>query len=171
MFAALLTARSRFQSSNHHGHFRPWALLHMPDFTRAFRFSYPTLFAAGVNDAFVWDVLRGRLDETITDIQRRDQGATLGAINYVEVNERYAFVCGCHQLRIFTRDGGALLYSISPPMIPTREWIVESPDKSTTRSSTVERWNLRYYVRRASPSTRKFIAGMLVPAYVGNTGS
>ncbi|KAG1859828.1 hypothetical protein F4604DRAFT_1791995 [Suillus subluteus] len=35
------------------GHFRPWALLHMSESTRAFRFSYPMLLLAGANNLFV----------------------------------------------------------------------------------------------------------------------
>ncbi len=82
-----------------HGHFRPWAKLSFPTFTRAYRLAYPTLLCAGVDRAYLHDVRTGALVQTI-DISPED-------ICYVDVNERYVFVCEPEALRVFSRaDGG-----------------------------------------------------------------
>ncbi|KAG6839320.1 hypothetical protein H0H93_005670, partial [Arthromyces matolae] len=88
------------------GHFRPWAVLRPPQPTRAFRFSYPTLGAAGWDNIYLWDVRTGALVQTIEQTQlgiQHDDGHDhdhessqltavpaldfLGDINYIEVSE------------------------------------------------------------------------------------
>lgn len=82
-----------------HGHFRPWAKLSFPTFTRAYRLAYPTLLCAGMDRAYLHDVRTGRLIQSI-DIRPED-------ICYVDVNERYVFVCEPEALHVFSRaDGG-----------------------------------------------------------------
>ena len=82
-----------------HGHFRPWAKLSFPTFTRAYRLAYPTLLCAGMDRAYLHDVRTGRLVQSI-DIRPED-------ICYVDVNERYVFVCEPEALHVFSRaDGG-----------------------------------------------------------------
>ncbi|KAG6330160.1 hypothetical protein ID866_8928, partial [Astraeus odoratus] len=102
------------------GHFRPWALVRIPEISRAFRFSYPTLLAASEGNAYLWHVPQGRLVETIRNIQRVRDNDDLGRICYVEVNDKYAFICGTKQLRIFERQGGALVYHLSPKCLPPK---------------------------------------------------
>ncbi|KAI0090764.1 hypothetical protein BDY19DRAFT_992179 [Irpex rosettiformis] len=95
------------------GHFKPWAILNPPESGRAFRFVYPTLLVANMNMAWLFDVERCELVKTISDIQRLVSGSFLGTINYVELSERYAFVCGSFAFRIFDRSSGALVHSIT----------------------------------------------------------
>jgi len=81
------------------GHFRPWAKLSFPTFTRAYRLAYPTLLCAGMDRAYLHDVRTGALVQTI-DIRPDD-------ICYVDVNEQYVFVCEPEALHVFSRaDGG-----------------------------------------------------------------
>jgi hypothetical protein len=81
------------------GHFRPWASLSFPAFTRAYRLAYPTLLCAGTDRAFLCDVRTGAL------VQAIDIGLT--DVCYVDVDERYVFVCEPEVLRVFSRgDGG-----------------------------------------------------------------
>ena len=94
-FAALPTHR-RFAPR---GHFRPWAKLSFPTFTRAYRLAYPTLLCAGMERAYLHDVRTGALVQTI-DIRPED-------ICYVDVSERHVFVCEPEALHVFSRaDGG-----------------------------------------------------------------
>ncbi len=82
-----------------HGHFRPWAKLSFPTFTRAYRLAYPTLLCAGMDRAYLHDVRTGALVQTI-DIRPED-------ICYVDVSERHVFVCEPEALHVFSRaDGG-----------------------------------------------------------------
>jgi hypothetical protein len=95
-----------FFSMLHHrhaqrGHFRPWARLVFPVLTRAYRLVYPTLLCASSEWAFLHDVRTGALVQTI------DLG--LENICYVDVNERYVFVCELEALHVYSRgdsDGG-----------------------------------------------------------------
>jgi len=52
------------------GQFEPYALLHMPEPTRAFRFVFPYLLVASSNTSFFWHVPSGRLGEIVSDTQR-----------------------------------------------------------------------------------------------------
>ncbi|KAG8219252.1 hypothetical protein J3R82DRAFT_91 [Butyriboletus roseoflavus] len=117
MLEASTQAAANYHSAeNRWAHFKAWALLRMPENTRAFRFSYPTLLAVATNNAYLWDVPRSQLVSVVRDVQRLYHGLLLAAINYVEVNDLYVFICGGGGLRIFAREGGALLYQL-----PTRE--------------------------------------------------
>src|SRR5712691_10645404 len=84
-----------------HGHFRPWAKLSFPEFTRAYRFAYPTLLCTNDEHAFLHDVRTGVLVQTIDlDVQPHPGGG----VCYVDVNERHAFVCEARALHVYSRD-------------------------------------------------------------------
>ncbi|KAI6155213.1 hypothetical protein BKA82DRAFT_4010826 [Pisolithus tinctorius] len=103
----------------------PWALLRMPENTRAFRLSHLTLLASGVENAYLWDASQGRLVETISSIQSRHHRQTLDHIHYEGANDKYAFICDSNQLRMFERSGGARVYDLSPRNLPKEVWNVE----------------------------------------------
>ena len=85
------------------GHFRPWATLSFPELTFGTRLVYPTLLSANTRRAFLHDVHTGALMQTI------DVGlsAQVFGLCYVDVNERYAFVCESRALHVLARDDGA----------------------------------------------------------------
>lgn len=85
------------------GHFRPWAHLSCPEPTYGTRLVYPTLLSANPRRAFLHDVRTCELVQTI-DV---DPGAQEIDLCYIDVNERYAFVCGSRALHVLARDGGA----------------------------------------------------------------
>jgi len=125
MLEASTQAAATFHSAeSRRGFFTAWALLRMPENTRAFRFSYPTLLAAATDNAYIWDVPRSQLVSVIRNIQRQHHNLPLAAINYVEVNDLYAFICGGRGLRIFAREGGALLYQLSTMELSSATWDV-----------------------------------------------
>ena len=91
-----LLAHSRYAPR---GHFRPWAKLSFPEVTRAYRLAYPTLLCANREHAYLHDVRTGALVQTI-DIAVQN-------VCYVDVNERYVFVCELVALHVYSRgDGG-----------------------------------------------------------------
>ncbi|KAG2066979.1 hypothetical protein BDR04DRAFT_1105821 [Suillus decipiens] len=153
-------------SPTNRGHFGPWALLFTPESTRAFRFSYPTLLSATVNQAYLWDVPTSCLIETITNIQAPNQDGTLGRLNYVEVNDQYAFFCGSNQLRIFARGGGALVYHLCMKDLQLVSWDV-LPDNSAELcpSSLLEPQRLHEAYHVSSTSQCDFVA-----AHVSSSG-
>lgn len=51
------------------GHFSPWAVLHMPESSRAYRFVYPNLLIASKERVYIWDVRTARIVQVIEGIQ------------------------------------------------------------------------------------------------------
>ncbi|EIW87328.1 hypothetical protein CONPUDRAFT_45080 [Coniophora puteana RWD-64-598 SS2] len=96
--------------------FRPHALLRCPEPTRALRLSYPTLFVAGTNSAFLWDIVSGTLVQTLTELQRRP--GNLGIVRYVEVTPDYAIICGSESFRMFSREDGSVAFMLQQDDFP-----------------------------------------------------
>ena len=125
MLDASTQAAATYDSAESYwGNFKAWALLRVPENSRAFRLSYPTLLAVATNNAYLWDVTRSQLVSVIRDIQQRHHGLQLTAIKYVDVNDFYVFICGASGLRIFAREGGALLYHLSTRELSSATWDV-----------------------------------------------
>lgn len=99
------------------GLFRPWAVLHMPERTSAFRFVYPTLIVAAYDRAFLWDVPSGKLIQTLQGCQfissQDGYNQYLHRIVYVEISERHVFIAGQTYLRIFSRATGKSVLDLS----------------------------------------------------------
>ncbi|KAH7926823.1 hypothetical protein BV22DRAFT_1086128 [Leucogyrophana mollusca] len=115
-------AAERHVSSTRRGHYRPWALLKMPEPTQAFRFVYPTLIAATADRAYLWDIPTSRLVQTIPDIQMANAPGRLGTINSVEVSDQYALFCGSSQLRIYERETGTVVFHTTVSELPSTQW-------------------------------------------------
>lgn len=99
------------------GHFVPWGYLIPPRPGRAYRVVYPHLCVVASNEAYIWDLPSGRLVQILTETASTLHGQpldVLGAVRYVEINDKYVFICGKKQLRIYDRHNqGNLIYSIS----------------------------------------------------------
>ncbi|KAH9856033.1 hypothetical protein C2E23DRAFT_563426 [Lenzites betulinus] len=91
-----------FPHSAPRGRFRPWALIHSPHSSQAFRFVYPDLLVCGSRQAAVWDVRTGRRTFEV-DMVQGDQEQPIGGINYVELNPTHVFICSNSALRVFSR--------------------------------------------------------------------
>jgi len=88
-------------------YFQPWALLHMPEPTTAYRFVYPTLVVAAYYRAYIWDVPSGKLIQTIEGCQFiGNNNPNLLGIMYVEISERHVFIVGERYVRVFSRATG-----------------------------------------------------------------
>jgi hypothetical protein len=101
-------------STDQRGHFKPWALLYMPTHTRAFRFVYPTLLAAGENEVYLWDIPSATLIQTISGIQ--PIGGLALDIDYVELSHQHVFICMEDTLRVFSRHCGRAVYDLEIPL-------------------------------------------------------
>ncbi|KAF8325348.1 hypothetical protein F5887DRAFT_1019634 [Amanita rubescens] len=113
---------SEQQRSPRYGKFTPWALLHPPTPTRAFRFIYPTLLVVSFARAYMYDVRTGKLVQVIDNLQTAQPilsvsltGAPtfLGHLNYVDHSPQHLFICGEGSLRVFSRQTGQCVYGIS----------------------------------------------------------
>jgi hypothetical protein len=112
------------RSETERGHFMPWALLEFDGFTRAYRFVYPTLLVSAFDRAFLWHIPSAELSQTILDLQTLADGHPLGDINYVELSERYVFICGSNQLRIFSRSTGKMVWHIPHSRTIGGSWLM-----------------------------------------------
>ena len=101
------------------GYFKPWAVLHMPEPTSAYRFVYPTLIVAAYDRAYLWDIPSGKLIQTMEGFQLiiSDNGSNhyLQAIVNVEISERHVFIAGQLYLRVFYRETGKSVLTFSAP--------------------------------------------------------
>ncbi|KAG5641561.1 hypothetical protein DXG03_004774 [Asterophora parasitica] len=149
------------------GHFRPWAVLHPPQMTRAFRFSYPILGAAAWEEVYLWDVRTGALVQTIRQTQQDpvgdDNEMLLGDINYIEVSEKYVFLCGFLSLRVFSRETGKSVLDLSSSKHPIAAWNISvSPVKPApgVNGSSLVLENLEYELAPVEQSNimKEFIA-------------
>jgi hypothetical protein len=98
-----------------------------------------------------WPILQG--DHIVSK-------GTLGPLSYVEVNDQYAFFCGSNQLRIFSRDGGALVYHLCMKNLQFATWDVlpgNGDDPCPSSLFQPQRLHEAYHVPSTSQSN--FIAG------------
>jgi hypothetical protein len=119
------------------GHFWPWANLSFPELTFGTRLVYPTLLSANTRRAFLHDVRTGALVQTI-DVGLDRRSLTL---SYVDVNERYAFVCESRAVHVLSRDAGAKVLHIPKSIfVPETTTVVSEP---VTGKPFVEALSLR----------------------------
>jgi hypothetical protein len=103
MRAASAYAARRYNATGPHGHFVPWALLHVPQPAYAYHYVHPTLVAAAPEIVFLYDVPTG----TFTQIP-----IALDEVRYVELNVAFVFVCGSESVYVYSRQGGALVLEV-----------------------------------------------------------
>lgn len=89
--------------------FRPWALLAIPG-SHAFRFVFPSLLVASVDQAFLWDVTIPQLSLAIPNTQQHHFSPQ--PIVYVELSDHFVFICFVHLLRVFSRHDGTPVYDL-----------------------------------------------------------
>ena len=143
-----------------------WALLRLPETARTFRFSYPTILAAAMHNAYLWDIPTSQQVSVVRNTNRCHHDQLLGTINYVEVNDSYVFICGGRGLRIFGREDGALLYQLSTVELSSATWDVLSQTRGLA-SSVVHPQMLLHNNHAPSPVHGEFMACMYLrfPGY------
>ena len=166
LFASAQASENFHSGESRRGHFRAWALLRLPETARAFRFSYPTLLAAAMHNAYLWDIPTSQQVSVVRNTNRCHHDQLLGTINYVEVNDSYVFICGGRGLRIFGREDGALLYQLSTVELSSATWDV-LPQTRGLASSVVHPQMLLHNNHAPSPVHGEFMACMYLrfPGY------
>lgn len=153
------------------GYFRPWAVLHMPERTSAFRFVYPTLIVAASDHAYLWDIPSGKLIQTLEGIQYVGSedlfNEILGRVTYVEISERHVFISGEFCLRVFSRATGKSVLDLTSFEERYGFWTyVPVVSHHRTPGSALQRCEMtatkQPYGSADGSQYRKFVAGTLI---------
>lgn len=148
-------------SPRHRIQFVPHALLRPPNDipTRAFRLAFPTLLAAAADSLLFWDVRTGELVERMDFIQLQmpiplgsAESSTssppphppesimtgiLGDICYVDLNDKYAFVCGVQPVKVFRRQHTPTTPPTTTSQQPSSSSSTQNPIEPNTRANCV----------------------------------
>ena len=151
-------------------YFRPWAVLHMPERTSAFRFVYPTLIVAASDRAYLWDIPSGKLIQTLQGIQyvapEDLYNESLGRVTYVEISERHVFISGQFRLRVFSRATGKSVLDLMSVEGSGFWTYVPVVSHDRTPGSALERYEMtatkQPYGSADGLEYRKFVAGTLI---------
>ncbi len=109
---AYARARMTYASTYPRGHFSPWCVLNVPTITSAFRFVYPTLLTATRRRMYLYHVPTASLEKDILVSPEDPELNVQTLLSYVELSERYIFLCGYPSLRILSRATGRVLWDI-----------------------------------------------------------
>lgn len=149
------------------GQFAPWAVLSMPDLTRAYRFVFPILLVAGWNSAYMWDVRTGILVQKIESLQLLGLNSViipnkfLGALRYVELSDRHVFVCGTEALSVFSRSTGKPHFHLLSDQRSYGRWayFLLASDRSSTNFELAKEAFTVMDPGHLGPLTNEFAAG------------
>lgn len=121
MFEARLVAQaeyldaSRMRDPGHlRGQFTPWARLLIPedpDDEVSFRLTRGTLLAFNVNTAFLYDIEKAELEQSI-------EVHVPGRVGYIDVSEHHVFIISRIQLTVYDRVSGLCVLCIPSGRLP-----------------------------------------------------
>ena len=104
MITGNLAAESRYLDDSRRrdpkhlrGQFLPWARFLVPDEARAFKLAGKTLLVSGSQKAFLFDVEKAELQQTI------QVGPLPGRLRYVDVSQKHVFIVSTLQLAVYDR--------------------------------------------------------------------
>jgi hypothetical protein len=105
------------------GTYRPYGIIQCPKPTRAYRFTFPDIVIAArapSNDMWVWNVPSLSLVKTIQRLPTHPGEVPVlvdtDSVNYVDLNDKYIFVCTSQQGRVYSREDGNVLLRL--PIVP-----------------------------------------------------
>ena len=93
------------------GQFVPWARLLVPESNQALKLARVTLLVAGDQRAFLYDVEKAELRQTIAV-------ETSGRLRYVDLSENHIFLVSLLQLNVYDRGNGSCVLSIPAGTLP-----------------------------------------------------
>lgn len=93
------------------GQFVPWARLLVPENNQALKLARVTLLVAGDRRAFLYDIEKAELQQTI-GVQ------TSGRLRYVDLSENHVFLVSLLQLNVYDRGNGSCVLSIPAGRLP-----------------------------------------------------
>ena len=123
------------------GQFVPWACLLIPEDCRAFKLTRGTLLVSGVQRAFLYDIEKAELRQTI-DVQIQ------GQLRYVDISELHIFIVGTLQLNVYGRESGSCVLSIPAGRRPWNFYA--SPENQWRRTEDTADYGELCF-RRATP--------------------
>jgi hypothetical protein len=103
-----------------HGHFRPWALLSLPELTRVYCYVHPTFAVIGARTAYLFDIPTGTR-QTIKLVQ--------DFVSYVSISEDYIFVCAVIYVRVYSRRSETLALEIPQSAVTGCRTLSIDPDR------------------------------------------
>lgn len=108
------TAENRYFDANHsrdpdrlRGHFIPWACFVIPEGSQAFALTRGTLLESSNYTAFLYDVEKGELQQTI-EIETYG----FGDVRDADISEQHIFIVRVLQLNVYDRATGLLVLTI-----------------------------------------------------------
>jgi len=120
MIEGNLVAQDRYFDTNRsrdpdhlRGQFVPWARLLIPEIGRAFKLTRGTLLVASAQRAFLYDVEKAELRQTI---EMHALGP--GHLRYVDVSEQHIFIVTNRRLNVYDRANGSCVLSIPAGRLP-----------------------------------------------------
>lgn len=143
------------------GQFVPWARLLVPEDGRAFKLTRGTLLVCSAQKAFLFDVGKGELQQTIEVV------ATTGRLRYVDISEQHVFIVCSLQLSVYDRATGSGVLAIPAGRQP---WdFYANPENQWRRTEeTLNHGELGF--RRAEPSNRSHRDDYFHAAHVSSCG-
>lgn len=135
---------SRSRDPDHlRGQFVPWARLLVPENGRAFKLSRGTLLVSSAQRAFLYDVEKAELQQSIAV-------ETSGQLRYVDISERHIFIVSILKLNVYDRANGSCVLSIPAGRLP---WgFYATPENQWRRSEHVYDDGELYFRRAAPPN-------------------
>ena len=98
---------SRSRDPDHlRGQFVPWALLAVSENARAFKLTRGTLVVSDSEKAFLFDVEKAELQQTIV------MDTPTGILQYVDISDQHVFIVGTLLLNVYDRESRSLVLSI-----------------------------------------------------------
>lgn len=101
-------AENKFFNASHsrdldhlHGQFVPWARLLVPQDSRAFKLTRGTLLVSSSQKAFLFDVEKAELRQTI------GLNALTGILRYVDISDKHVFIVSTDRLDVYDRATGS----------------------------------------------------------------
>ncbi|KAF9642594.1 hypothetical protein BDM02DRAFT_3176644 [Thelephora ganbajun] len=120
MIKGNLVAEDRYLDTNRsrdpdhlRGQFVPWARLQIPEDGRAFKLTRGTLLVSSVQKAFLYDVEKAELQQTI---ELQPFGS--GRLRYVDISDQHVFIVSTLQLDVYDRANGSRVLTIPAGRLP-----------------------------------------------------
>jgi hypothetical protein len=166
------------------GAFMPWACFQTPTTARAYKFTYPNLLIAARFEAYLYDVLSGKLVLTVEPIQDGNMN-----LSYVDFDHRHIFICLDDELRVYSRKDGRrlIIYTTEDfcqDMSLHATWGVpmgEKPRKESilirepvTKIATDSRYSMilptQFHAGEVGASFKAIVSLMTIPVHVSECG-
>lgn len=137
---------SRSRDPDHlRGQFVPWARIAVPENGRAFKLTRGTLLVSSSQRAFLFDVEKAELRQTIS------VDASTGVLRYVDSSDQHVFIVNSDQLSVYDRATGSLVLCIPAGRQPCDFYA--TPENQLRRTEETFNHGELGFRRAASPNS------------------